>query len=420
MLRYLYILLVGLITSSYFFSFAFTFLPESINTKLILAVLGVIHFILLGSIKRELIFSKGLLFSALIALVFSVQCLMSAELNFSEDFSYASYLFTFFVWIFAAYSVALLIYRLHGGFTIRHLTYYLAGASVFQCISALVIDNNKAVKDLVDSVVFQGADFLEEIGRLYGVGASLDSAGVRFSVVLILIAFVIIYDTEVRNNWKALFYLISSFLIITVIGNMISRTTTTGALLGLFALFLSTGLLNFVIRARSKKMIIILIASLLAFTFLFVYLYQTDPYYYDLLRYGFEGFFNWVETGEWTTGSTEKLNAVMWVWPTDLRTWMIGSGIFGLFAFSTDIGYCRFVLYCGVLGFSTFVFLFIYNTYLFAKNYPTYKFMFVTLFVLALVIWLKVATDIFLIFALFYWLDEIQEEVSESEELITV
>lgn len=422
MLRILSILLVGVITSAYFFSFAFTFLPPSINTKLMLAVLGLAHFVVNSSIKREFVLSKGLLFSTLIALIFSLQCMLSALFNYTDDYSYASYIITFFVWIFGAYSVAVAIYMLHGTFSLKNLTYYLSGASSLQCVSALVIDNNPGVKSAVDSVIFQGADFLDGIGRLYGLGASLDSAGVRFSVVLVLIAFVIIYDQSVRSDWRALTYLILSFLLITVIGNMISRTTTTGALLGLGALFLSTGILKLVIRARSQKMIGILIASLVAFVVLFVFLYQTDPYYYDLLRYGFEGFFNWAETGEWTTSSTEKLNAVMWVWPTDLRTWLIGSGRFGLFEFSTDIGYCRFVLYCGLLGFSTFVLLFIYNAVLFIKRYPTYRFLFLTLFLLGLIIWLKVATDIFLIFAMFYWLDEEsdEEELPEIEKMIAV
>ena len=45
------------------------------------------------------------------------------------------------------------------------------------------------------------------------------------------------------------------------------------------------------------------------------------------MRFAFEGFFNWVEKGEWSTSSTEKLNREMWIWPNDQRTWLIGSGL---------------------------------------------------------------------------------------------
>lgn len=46
---------------------------------------------------------------------------------------------------------------------------------------------------------------------------------------------------------------------------------------------------------------------------------------------------------------------MMWVWPEDVKSWIIGTGLFANFVYSTDIGYCRFILYCGLIGFGTFV-----------------------------------------------------------------
>ena len=40
MIRILIYILVGAVVSGYFFSFGFTFLPPGINTKMILAVIG--------------------------------------------------------------------------------------------------------------------------------------------------------------------------------------------------------------------------------------------------------------------------------------------------------------------------------------------------------------------------------------------
>lgn len=145
------------------------------------------------------------------------------------------------------------------------------------------------------------------------------------------------------------------------------------------------------------------------------FLYKTNPYYYEMLRFAFEGFFNWMETGVWRTDSTDKLDAIMWIWPSDLKTWLIGSGLFGNFIYSTDIGYCRFILYCGLIGFSIFVLFFVYNAVVFSRNNPAYRNLFLSLFVFALIVWLKVSTDIFLIFALFYWLDDMYGIESEEE-----
>lgn len=418
MIRILSILFTTAISSMYFYSFGLHALPPSINTKLILAVVGLAMFILNSLNKYKLEFSRELIIASLIAGAFSIITVISSEINHTDDYSYSDYFFSFFVWIFGAYPIAYAIRKLHGEFNIKYLTYYLTAASVFQCIIALIIDKSPSVKTTVDNVILQGADFLTSVNRLYGIGASLDTAGVRFSVVLILISYILMYEPEIRKNTGTLILLITSFIIITIIGNMISRTTTTGTLLALGALILFGGFLRLTIKASDIKIFSVFFTVVAIFIAISTFLYQTNPYYTDLFRFAFEGFFNWVETGEWSTGSTDKLDAIMWVWPTDFKTWMIGSGIFGLYAFSTDIGYCRFVLYTGLIGFVTFVFLFIYNTFVFMKRFPKYRMMFITLLALAFIIWIKVATDIFFIFAMFYWLDK-ENEQTENEETAT-
>src|SRR5690606_27990338 len=102
---------------------------------------------------------------------------------------------------------------------------------------------------------------------------------------------------------------------------------------------------------------------------------------------------------------TDKLNKNMWIWPGDLKTWIIGSGRYDNWAFGTDIGYCRFILYCGIIGFSIFASFFVYNAAVFASKYRQYQDMFFFLLILTFVIWIKVSTDIFLIYALFYCID---------------
>ena len=68
--------------------------------------------------------------------------------------------------------------------------------------------------------------------RLYGIGALLDVAGSRFSVVLVAIAFMVATpQRRITMGW-IMFYTLS-FIVISVIGNMIARTTTIGMLIGL-------------------------------------------------------------------------------------------------------------------------------------------------------------------------------------------
>jgi hypothetical protein len=149
---------------------------------------------------------------------------------------------------------------------------------------------------------------------------------------------------------------------------------------------------------------------ILLFVIASVYLYRTDATFRDQIRYAFEGFFNWAETGVWRTDSTDKLNAIMWIWPTTAKSWIWGTGLFDNWVYSTDIGYCRLVLYCGLCGFSIFTLFFLINAIVVAKRYPTMKLLMAIFLGLTLIVWIKVATDIFFIYALLYCLGESDSE----------
>ncbi len=121
-----------------------------------------------------------------------------------------------------------------------------------------------------------------------------------------------------------------------------------------------------------------------------------------------------MEQGTFRTDSTDKLNGNMWIWPTDTRTWTIGSGIFGDFAFRTDIGYCRFVLYCGLIGITLFSLFFIYNGFALIRLFPGSVYMSILLIALTFIVWMKVATDIFFIFALLLSTASLCDKTSET------
>lgn len=395
-------LAIGVVVSMFYFSFGFTFLPASINTKMILAIIGV----LLGTYhaiqNRTIKIGKPLLGAIGIVILFSLICFIAVDYNYTADYSYATYFVSFAVWLFSAYTICVLLQWAHGEINFKLITYYLAGVCFAQCCFALIIDSVPSVQFFIDSYIDQGQEFLTEINRLYGIGAALDPAGVRFSVVLIMIAAVLSKEQSVRESYKQIAWLLSCFFIIIIVGNIISRTTSIGAGLALVYFLWNTGILRLSIKPTFYKLngtfLIILVAAFVVSA----YFYQTDKVFHEHIRFAFEGFFNWIEKGEWRTDSTDKLNNKMWIWPDDLKTWVIGTGLFDNWVFSTDIGYSRFILYCGLIGFTVFALFFVYNAAVFASLYPHYRDLFFFLFVLTFVIWIKVATDIFLIYALFY------------------
>ncbi len=409
---------IAVIVSFYFFPISFTFLPASLNTKMMLGVLG-IGFVGLNWLKTQnLTVSRGLLISIIISLLFSFICYYSTDLNNTTDYSYASYIVSFSVWFFGAFAVCYIIRIVHEIASLRILTNYLAAVCFFQCVAALMIDNIPAFKLLVDSIVNQGQDFFDEVNRLYGIGAALDSAGVRFSLVLVLITSSLNNSIKTRENSWYIAMLLIAFFTISVIGNAIARTTILGVSSSLIYFFVGSGLFRSIVKMESIKLGILFGFLLVVAIFISVYLYNNNKEFYEQMRFAFEGFFNWIEHGEWRTGSTDKLNREMWIWPEDQKTWLIGSGKFGLYEFSTDIGYCRFILYCGLIGFSVFALLFVFNALYFMNRYQKYWMMFLIFLVLTFIFWVKVATDIFFIYALFYCLDTFSdEEENEVEEL---
>ena len=403
MWKFIQILLIAILINGSYYSFNFAFWVTGPNTKMILAVLGVLCFLYDAYRKqRGLIVSPVFLWGGIFAVIYSVINLVAVEVNDTNDYSYANYVMTYVTWVFSVYPAIRAMRVVHGRVTITLITYYLAGLSVFQCITGILNDNYPACQEFTDSIVFTAKEFYESIDRMRCFSASLDPAGVRFALVLILIAGTICMDEEVQQSKGKITLLFIAYMLISGIGNMVARTTSTGMAMGLLLLFVKSNLIGLRVRTSMVKTMSIFATLLLIFGTLGIVLYNTNDYFYSQLHFAFEGFFNLFEKGEFTTGSTEVLQT-MWRWPEDNKTWIIGTGLYGGYKYGTDIGYCRLILYSGLMGFVTFALRFVYYAYFFARRYPRYWWLFLCFLAMTFIVWSKVSTDILLIYAFFFW-----------------
>lgn len=408
MFRILAILFTGMMVNFYWFPVSFHFAPD-LNFKKILAVIGLAIAGIQIINRRSYDVPKSLFGAVIIAAAYSIVNLIAVEVNDTFDFSYANYVSTLFVWVFGGYTVMETIRWTHSKTTINLLTGYSTAVAAFQCVISIIMDKYIVVRDFVNSVFFIFEhEFFEEVNRLYGIGAALDPAGTRFSIILVMIAFVTILDERIKNSTKSILWYLLGFFIISSIGNIMSRTTTVGMSLAFLVWIADTGLYKAQISGKSITFFRVLAPVLIIGGGIVTFLYQTDEYTYGLLRYGFEGFFNWIEKGEWTTASTEVLET-MWQWPKTTKGWIIGTGYFSGWLYATDIGYCRLILYSGVIGFSIFAMLFVYNAYVFITKYRRYRYMFLIFLGMSFIIWYKVSTDLFMIYGLFYAFDDVDE-----------
>lgn len=405
-MRKLFIGFLGiLVVDLYFFDFTMRIFPVA-NTKMILAVIGIIAFMLDGIRNRQPQLSKRVIISGFLAVLFSLWCYVAITINGSNNRDYVTYFASFGTWLGGAYGVYALLKLMNKRVDLLLVSRFLALAGIAQCILALLIDEVPFIHDWVESTILMATDFYERKGRLYGIGCALDPAGVRFSVIQIMIAHQLARENRVRSRIGASILLIVCFLIITVIGSMISRTTIVGTGLGLFYIVV----VNFaiqkggVISKLQLSLSLLLVVLIGAAVVISVYLYNTNSTFHDDLRFGFEGFFNWIESGEFRTTSTDHLNT-MWVWPESRRGWIIGEGRVGVFQTNSDIGYCNYILYCGLIGLSIFSIFFVFNHLSLISKFRRFSLAALLLTACTFIVWCKVTTDIFMIDALLFCIE---------------
>lgn len=427
MIKVLKIILTVLITSFYFFPVDFTFLPT--NTKNLLAAVGLVFAIFELIRQKEFSIPKQLIMLLLISSTVSIISMVSITYNQTPDTSYVTYIRSAIIWLSGAFALGSIIRLMHGRIDVPLVTHYLIGACLFQCASAMLIEFIPAVQEFVDRYVQQGQGALQEMGRLYGIGASLDVGGSRFAVVLTAIAFMITSSPKRVSFGMTIFYTLS-FIVITIIGNMIARTTSIGTLVGfgwfVFGPFILYSQNDNTVKSQGKGLAII--STTAALIGISVILYNRFPDVKDLFRFAFEGFFNWIETGEWQTASTNTLETMV-VWPDELRTWLIGDGYFENsrndpnflgesnergFYMGTDIGYLRFLFYFGVPGLIAIISVVCYSAYVCATCFKKYAFLFAMALLVGLAIWAKVSTDVYLFFCVFLCTAALQEIPDEN------
>lgn len=429
MAKFISIIFTAIITSFYFFPFEFTFLP-GFNTKMIMAGFGLVLLGVQLSKARNSVLSKDIFVLSVFAALVSLMGLISVTYNETPDYTYASYIISMWVWLSGAYVAVSLMRKVHGYVSVKLICNYLIAICVAQCTIALLIDSYPLVKGFVDSFLGSGGHMGKNESRLYGIGCALDVAGSRFAAILVMIA----YITSLKEDKVAMKYVwlyLVAFIYISIAGNMISRTTTMGVILALVYWLAKSGVFRLKLYTDYsyvwKKFALVLLITLP----LVIYRYNTSSVFQDDLRFAFEGFFSLAEKGEWDVHSNNMLMN-MYVFPDNTKTWIIGDGYFGGpstidpyyvgptmtgFYKWTDVGYLRFIFYFGVVGLTAFMLYFIKNAQVCAKKFSKESLLFWLLLMANFILWFKVATDIFLVFALFLCVSAQENEEGRLMEL---
>lgn len=428
MIRWITILLTGIVMSMFYFPFELTALP-GVNTKMGLAVVGLLLSSLELAKQKSVSIPKELLILLLIASFVSVVSLLSITVNQTPDTTYVSYIFSFSVWLSAAFAVCCMIKWTHGRVGIQLILDYLIAVCLIQCVLAIVIDSNPAFARFVNRYTFFGQDVCIAVKRLYGIGFLLDVAGLRMAAVLAGIAYYLSELNDSLHPGRRLIYILS-FIAITVMGNMIARTTIVGLLIGLafilYTFFRQSSLTGIFIKPAP---FFTWMGTILVGIVVCTVLYRTDPHARSLFRFAFEGFFSLAEKGRWEVSSNETLKGMV-VFPETLHTWIIGDGYFMNsrydanylgdstdqgFYMGTDVGYLRFIFYFGVTGLVGMMAVIIYSSIICIRHFRKDSLFFLLALLVGLVVWAKVSTDVFCFLALFLSAAALQNKEKETD-----
>ena len=424
MIRIISVILLVVVCSLYYFPVSLQVLP-SVNSKMVMAAVGLVLFGWERLRRKSTSIRKDLFPILVIGILFSLSSFFSVVYNSTDDMVYVTYFVSMCVWLGGAYCVVYLLRWMYGEVSLHTIFLYLGMMCAGQCVIAVMIDNMPALANFVNTVfVGAGLEYFENNPRLYGIGAGFDTAGIRFSCVLLGLAYLI--KDDVAQSKKNFYILL--FLIIGIVGNMMSRTTVVGIAVSCAYLFLSSvplRRLNILITARGLLWTTGGCAMLVLLYCAGVYMYNTMPGVRAAFDYGFEGFINLVETGTFSTHSSDLLlNHIADIWPDNTKTWIIGDGYFAdpydpnKFYMGTDMGYVRYFFYCGVTGFLIFLIYFICCTYVLCKQWRSMTLLFMLLLVIQLIVWIKIPTDIFCFYALLLLADCQKPSAKEDRSLL--
>ncbi|MDR1810187.1 MAG: hypothetical protein LBR34_07275, partial [Prevotella sp.] len=234
-------------------------------------------------------------------------------------------------WLFSAYLMIYLFFKIHPDGKPIYVAYYLIAVVALQCIISLMMSQNEAVNDFFNDL--QQLNPLEafkrrqtEGNRLLGYGTAFFGAGVCCGTALILLGYVLM--SQKWNFWRLL---LIAFLYagIFYVGLLSARTTMVGgaasAILIVILVFQRRAPLSQLSKFAGLGFMMFSIGYTLCFL-----------YYPEFVDWAFEAFDSYEEYGSFQTDSSNGL-AVMFIMPSTMSDWVVGWGI-GRFLMS-DVGY---------------------------------------------------------------------------------
>ncbi len=352
----------------------------------VLGVLGLIN--LIFSIKKNRI-NKEFFYLLFILMLIPFFYSISLIYNQTSDFYYLK---TFFinnlVYLFSAFFLMQFFQKKINIFLYNEYILNLSKVVLLQLGLSLIMYVSPMFFDIIFYIIAmeRDADLLKNFNdsRVVGFGISFFGAGVFYSLVLVLLA-----DFISKNKSN---FLIIVYLIIVVVGIIISRTTVIGFIFSLIII-----LWNY--RSNVNLIgLLLLLLSMLGFTLL--YFVNKDEEIKKIVEFGFSFLYDYKNSQ--ALESLGTLFEMFNILPSKFSTWIIGDGQFGnqdIYYMNTDVGYFRIIFASGFFGLFLFFFVHLYMLVKIRSNYIS-NFTKIIIFVMLLILNLKGVASFFVLLVL--------------------
>ena len=214
----------------------FIFIPRSINT--FFGTVGLLVYFFDSKYRRRFLYGHSCRFNqyAIFYLPTLFMAIFSCLINNPFETYYVTLIFSIFFAYYANYLLARLSFVIYGEYTLRiFIKYFIIAEMIYLTVSMMMFADS-SIRDLILSLL--KTDLIKEAAlertegfRIQGFGASFYGAGIVNGFFLIILA-ACVSTIKWNNITKSLLYLL--YLVVTVIGLMMARTTMVGALLGVF------------------------------------------------------------------------------------------------------------------------------------------------------------------------------------------
>ncbi|MCH7379926.1 MULTISPECIES: hypothetical protein [Acinetobacter] len=356
---------------------------------------GVVFF-LFEVVKKGL--AKKYFFYFFLVLLSLIWASFSYIYNVNSDLFYVKEeLVLSLIFFFSAFTIKKIYKFFDVDFNFKNIIFFSSLALVFQLIFSLIANFVPAIFNVVIQLVnIDGlsSDALQNFSeaRLVGVGASFFASGILNSFFLILLAYSINFNCD-KGKY---FFLLSIYIIISIVGILFSRTTIIGILLS------SLFFLNY----RSLfRILLIIVPSLILLLIYGKNLLEAN----SQIAFGLDFLFNFKDSQ--ASSSFGGLKEMYEILPDNLKTWVLGDakykvvsqgGDFLAYYKDTDIGYFRVIFYNGIIGLFLF---FLMTIYILKKSFYFSRSLFLLLLICFISLNSKGVANVYFFCFLFFLVD---------------